>query len=210
MVAPVQRSWIRRVTYNLSRVMVRLFCVVLFRIRCLNRSLVPAEGGALVCSNHQSYLDPLFVGLACDRRMNFLARESLFGWTPFRWVLEWYDTIPIQREGFGLTGMRETLRRLRRGELVVVFPEGTRTHDGRLQPLKPGICTLARRAHVPLVPVVIEGAFDAWPRQQRLPCRASVRVAFGPPITVDEVARMTDEQLLKCLSERLQQSRSPV
>ncbi len=85
----------------------------------------------------------------------------------------------------------------------MVFPEGTRTHDGRLRPLKPGICTLARRAHVPLVPVVIDGAFDVWPRQQRLPRRATVKVAFGPPITVAQMAQMSDEQLLDCLRDRL-------
>jgi 1-acyl-sn-glycerol-3-phosphate acyltransferase len=183
----------------------RLLCTVLFQIRSGGRSLLPIRGGGIVCSNHQSYLDPIFVGLACDRRLNFLARESLFRWRPFARLLGWYDTIPIQRDGFGLAGMRETLRRLRREELVLVYPEGTRTADGRLRPLKAGICALARRAGVPLIPVAIAGAFEVWPRDRRVPHRGRVAVQFGPPIDVDQLQRLTDEQLLDLLRERLEQ-----
>ncbi len=200
-----QRSLAKRWSYNMTRTVARMLCTVLFRIRAADRRLLPREGGAIVCSNHQSYLDPIFVGLACDRRVNSLARESLFRWKPFARVLEWYDTIPIQRDGFGLAGMRETLRRLRRGELVLVYPEGTRSPDGGLSPLKPGICALARRARVPLVPVAIAGAYEIWPRHRRLPRLGPVAVQFGAPIEAQQVAQSDDDELLALLQDRLEQ-----
>src|SRR6185369_4246968 len=92
------------------------------------------------------------------------------------------DAIPIDRDGLGLAGLKETLKRLKRGEMVLIFPEGTRTPDGQVAPLKPGFCAIARRANVPLVPVAIDGAFDAWPRFSPVPRPATIHVEFGPPI----------------------------
>jgi 1-acyl-sn-glycerol-3-phosphate acyltransferase len=197
------RSWAKRVTYDLSRVAARLVSVVLFQIRCEGRGHVPAAGGALVCANHQSVLDPVLVGLACDRRLNYLARQSLFTIPGFRQLIRWYDAIPIEREGLGLAGLKETLRRLRREELVLLFPEGTRTRDGAIGSLKPGITALARRGKVPLVPVAIVGGFQAWPRSRRWPRRAPIWIQFGPPISPDEVAQLSDEQLLTRLRTAL-------
>lgn len=164
---------------------------------------MPKEGGALVLSNHQSHLDPVLVGSACNRRLNYLARDSLFGFAPFRWLIRSLDAIPIDREGLGLSGLKETLRRLRRGELVLMFPEGTRTRDGEVASLKPGFCALAKRAGVPLVPVAIDGAFAAWPRGRALPLPAAICVQFGPPIWPDESKGLTDEELIALIERRL-------
>ena len=97
------------------------------------RETLPEEGALLVCCNHQSHFDPVVVGLARDRRLNFLARDKLFALAPFRWLIQSLDAIPIDREGVGLAGIKETLKRLKRGEMVVVFPEGTRTDDGSVE-----------------------------------------------------------------------------
>jgi 1-acyl-sn-glycerol-3-phosphate acyltransferase len=203
--SPSHRSWARRATYCLSRIASRLIGVVVFGIRCEGRRRFPREGGALVCANHQSFLDPVLVGLACDRRMNYLARETLFRFAPFRWLITWHDAIPIDREGSGIGGLKETLRRLKRGELVLVFPEGTRTQDGHVGPLKPGLCAIARRSQVPLVPVGIDGAFEAWPPGHPLPRPASIRVHVGQPISVGQVRLWSDVQLIEQLGARLQQ-----
>jgi 1-acyl-sn-glycerol-3-phosphate acyltransferase len=197
------RRLAKRWTYDLSHVATRLAAVVLLNIRVRGRHHLPREGGVLVCANHQSYLDPVLVGLACDRRLNYLARETLFRFAPFRLLIQWYDAIPIQRDGLGLAGLKETLRRLRRGELVLIFPEGTRTRDGRVAPLKPGFCALARRGHVPLLPVGIDGAFEAWPRGRAWPRLATVQVELGAPLTAAEVAGMDDAQLIDELERRI-------
>jgi len=199
-----QRSWAKRLWYAYLRVVCRLAATCFFRIRCNGREHYPATGGALVLSNHQSNLDPVLVGLTCDRRMNFLARETLFGFAPFRWLIQSLDAIPIDREGLGLSGLKETLRRAKQGEFILIFPEGTRTPDGELQPLKPGFSALAKRAGVPLLPIAIDGAFDAWPRNRKLPRPATIQIEIGEPITPDDAKLLDDRELVEEVQRRLQ------
>jgi 1-acyl-sn-glycerol-3-phosphate acyltransferase len=180
-----------------------LLAVALFRIRCEGRQHVPATGGALVLSNHQSHLDPPLIGLASNRRLNYLARETLFRFAPFAWFIRSVGSIPIDREGSGLSGLKETLKRLRQGGAVVIFPEGTRSRDGEVAPLKPGFSALARRANVPLVPVGIEGAFAAWPRRRKFPLPAPVAIVFGPPLEPSVVASYSDRELVAEVERRI-------
>ena len=198
------RVWLKRATYDLSRIAARLFAVTFFRFRCAGREFFPRTGGALVCSNHQSFFDPVIAGLVCDRRLNYLVRKSLFSITAFRWLIQWYDAIPIERDGMGIGGLKETLKRLKRGEMVLIFPEGTRTQHGGVNPLKPGFCALARRGKVPLVPMAIDGAFDAWPANSRGPRPAVIHVEVGPTIEPEQVREMSDEELVSELSRKLE------
>lgn len=195
---PASRLW-----YGFLHVLCRLVAVVVFRVRVEGRQCVPKNGPVLVLSNHQSNLDPVLVGLACDRRLNYLARDTLFGFAPFRWLIHSLDAIPIDREGVGLSGVKETLRRLKRGEMVLMFPEGTRTHDGALRPLKPGFCAIARRAEAPLAPVAIDGAFDAWPRSRTFPRFSMFRIQFGRPLFPQQLLAMSDEEIIEEMGRRL-------
>lgn len=177
--------------------------MLLFQIRVGGRQNFPVTGGGLVCSNHQSVLDPVLVGLCCDRRMNYLARQSLFRYPLLRILIDFLDAIPIDREGSGLGGLKETLRRLKRGELVLIFPEGTRSADGQITELKPGFCALVRRGQVPVIPVGIAGAYEAWPRGSRWPRPQRIRVTVGVPIPADQAAGWTDQQLVTELARRI-------
>ena len=197
------RSLVQRLSYGCLQVVFRLAAVVLLRIRCEGRRHVPKEAGVLVCSNHQSFLDPVLVGLVCDRRLNFLSRTTLFRFAPFRWLLKYFDAIPIDRDGLGLSGLKETLRRLRSEEMVLIFPEGTRTRDGRVAPLKPGFCTLVRRGKVAVVPMAIAGAFEVWPRWRAWPWPAVVRIRIGEPIMQPEAQALSDRQLIERLGQAL-------
>ena len=133
----MQRPLWKTLWYNFLHVSCRLTAIVLFSVRVGGREHLPQAGPLLVCCNHQSHFDPVLVGLALDRRLNFLARETLFAFAPFRWLIQSLDAIPIDREGIGLAGIKETLRRLKRGEGVLIFPEGTRTADCAAQA---GVC----------------------------------------------------------------------
>jgi 1-acyl-sn-glycerol-3-phosphate acyltransferase len=177
--------------------------VLLFQIRGFGRERIPTSGGALVLANHQSNLDPVLIGMMFDRRLNYLARDTLFGFAPFRWLINSLDAIPIEREGLGVGGLKETLKRVRRGEMVLMFPEGTRTGDGRPRPLRPGFCVVARRAGVPLLPLAIDGAFEAWPRRRRFPRPATVRVEIGDPLLPEEIAHLDDGQLTEAIESRI-------
>ncbi|GIW93924.1 MAG: hypothetical protein KatS3mg110_1965 [Pirellulaceae bacterium] len=207
-----KRSATQLIAYRLLRHTARLAAVIFWRIQCLGRHHIPRTGPALICANHQSVLDPILVGMQFNRRLNYLARRSLFENRILASLIRFLDAIPIEREGMGLDGLRETLRRLHAGELVLIFPEGTRSPDGRLQPLKPGFCAVAKRAEVPLLPVAIDGAHCSWPRYQPWPHPARIVLVIGPCIEAEQVRRWAADQLVQELQQRLaachQQARS--
>ncbi|MEX1042631.1 MAG: lysophospholipid acyltransferase family protein [Pirellulaceae bacterium] len=193
----------KRLIYDFLRVVCRLIGVLFYRVRVRGREHWPQTEGALVCANHQSFIDPILVGLCCERRMNYLARKSLFKVTAFRWLIELLDAIPVDLEGSGLAGLKETLKRLKWGEFVLIFPEGTRTTDGELSPLRPGFLAVARKAKVPLVPVLFDGLYQAWPRSQVLPGWGTVHVEIGEPIGLERIAQLGDEELLAEMENRM-------
>lgn len=176
---------------------------MLFSIRCKGRHNMPREGAVLICSNHQSFFDPILVGLTFNRRLNYLARQSLFRFAPFRWLIQFLDAIPIDRDGLGLSGLRESLCRLKRGEIVLIFPEGTRTPNGSVLPLHPGFCALARRGKVTLLPVGLDGAYDAWPRSAKFPVGSSIHICVGQPLTPAEIGELDDQSLMNEVEQRI-------
>src|SRR5262249_49856334 len=114
---------------------------------------------------------------------------------------------PIQREGMGASGMKETLRRLRAGGIVTLFPEGTRSPDGELGPLKPGIAVLVIRAGVPVVPAGLAGTFEIWPRSRLIPVPHPIRIHYGRPILPEELAGMETEAITSLIGDRLRECR---
>lgn len=197
------RVWHARWFYAGCHVVASLVFALFFRLRIANRDQIP-EGGMLVCCNHQSHLDPVLVGLACREPITYLARDTLFkGW--FAKLIVYLGAIPIQRDGLGLAGVKKTLERLRDGEKVLIFPEGTRSPDGGLQPLKGGLALIARRAKVPLLPMAIAGAYDAWPRKHKLPRPRTIQMVIGSPIALEEVLSLSDQELTDLLAERIRQ-----
>jgi 1-acyl-sn-glycerol-3-phosphate acyltransferase len=196
----LQRPW-----YWFLQFLSRLLVTVLFGYRAQGQERIPRAGGGLLLSSHQSYLDPVLVGVPTLRPLNYLARDTLFRFPPLAWLIRSLSGIPIDREGLGMAGLKETLRRLKRGEIVVIYPEGTRTPDGKVQSLKPGFAALARRSGVPLLPAAIVGAFECWPRTQRLPSPGQIRVHYGQPITPEEIATYDDRQLVAEVQRRIAQ-----
>jgi 1-acyl-sn-glycerol-3-phosphate acyltransferase len=174
----------------------------LFRFRFVGKPNVPLSGPVLLLSNHQSNLDPVLVGVACPRQLKYLARQGLFFW-PFSWWIKALGAVPIDRDRGSISGIRTTLKLLKQGEAVLVFPEGARTLDGALHELLPGFCLLARRSNATLVPVAIDGAFQALPRGAVIPRPARISLAFGQPIPPDQVATLNEEQLVAIVTERL-------
>jgi 1-acyl-sn-glycerol-3-phosphate acyltransferase len=150
-------------------------------------------------------MDPVIVGLSFQRRLNYLARKSLFRFPPFRWLIEFLDAIPLEHTGLGIGGLKECLRRFKHGEMVLIFPEGTRTRDGSVQAFQPGFLTLARRGAVAVLPVGLDGAFDAWPRDALLPRLARIRVCVGEPFTAEQIKGLDDTQFLRQLEDRVRQ-----
>ena len=105
-----QRTVAQRVVYSIFRQSARLAGITVFGLQCYGRHHIPRAGGVLVCSNHQSVMDPVLVGLACNRRLNYLARRTLFSAPGFGALIRFLDAIPIDRDGMGISGLKETLR----------------------------------------------------------------------------------------------------
>ncbi len=181
----------------------RAIATLCFRAKVEGRDHVPKSGGALICSNHQSYLDPFFLGMAIDRPVCFVARRTLFENGTLRLWLRLFDTISIDRDGMGLGGLRAVLRRTKGSQLVLMFPEGTRTGDGRVSPIQPGFSIVAKRAKVPIVPAAIDGAFDALPRGRSMVRFTRVAVCVGEAIPVELASTMDPDELTAELARRI-------
>ena len=189
--------------YRFCRFAYGMLAVPLFKLRVFNRHYEPARGAALYICNHQSYLDPAVMSLALKRPMNFMARDSLFRIPIFGAWIRSLKSFPVKRDAADTGALREALRRLKHGEQLVVFAEGTRTQDGRVGQFLPGVAMLARRAAEWVVPTTIEGAFDIYPRGQALPTLGQVLVAYSKPLGRSELDRLGDEQLLAVVRRRI-------
>jgi 1-acyl-sn-glycerol-3-phosphate acyltransferase len=184
-----------RIHYRISRSIAQTLYTLLFWGRVYGVEQVPRTGGVLLACNHQSFFDPALATLALPRECHYMARDSLFRNPLFGRFIESYNAFPVKRAASDIAAMKATLARLKAGALVTAFPEATRTRDGRVNPCRPGVIVLANRAHVPLVPVAIEGAFDAWPRHRKLPRRARIWVEYGRPFSPRELAEAPREEL---------------
>ena len=189
--------------YTTLWILSRTLGVAVFGFRSRFAMPLPARGGLLVLSTHQSHLDPLLLGLATDRRLSSLARSSLYRFKPFGAVITALDAVPIDREGSAVAAMKLVIKRLQDGAAVIVFPEGTRTGDGRMGEIKSGFAILAKKARVPIAPVAIVGAYECWPRTRLLPRPGRIRLEFGAVLTADEVATLDERELVAECVRRL-------
>ncbi|MCD6404729.1 MAG: 1-acyl-sn-glycerol-3-phosphate acyltransferase [Planctomycetes bacterium] len=173
--------------------------VVFFRLRIFGRNNVPLEGPVILVSNHQSFLDPALVDAGLNRPVHYMARKSLFmRFAPFGRLISSLNAFPVERGRGDIKAVREVLRRLKSDNVVLAFPEGTRTHTGEIGDIKPGIFMIAVRSGVPVVPVAVEGAFDAWPRDSRFPRPGAVGVRFGARLRADEFGGDAEKMRRAC------------
>jgi 1-acyl-sn-glycerol-3-phosphate acyltransferase len=201
----IHHSSFQRLWYRLCQFVLQILGVVFYHLRYWGVENIPREGGVLVIANHQSFFDPLLVGSGCPRPVSYVARDSLFRFKPFAWLIRSVNAFPIDREGIGLAGIKEALKRLKRGEMVLIFPEGTRTRDGEIGRFRPGFTALAVRSKSAILPVAIEGAYRCWPRSQILPRPGQIRVRYGRPLLPEEYAALDERDLLEVVESRVRQ-----
>ncbi len=189
--------------YRFSRLASQLLYVYLFRGRVFGTANVPLHGGVLLVSNHQSFLDPVLATLAIPRECNYMARDTLFHVPVLGRMIASLNAFPVKRGTADMGAIKETLRRLKAGKVVLTFPEGTRTQDGSIGPMRAGVVLLARKTRVPIVPTVIIGAFESWPRTRKLPWPRPMLVAYGEPLYPHEHPEWPDDECVEAVRQRI-------
>jgi 1-acyl-sn-glycerol-3-phosphate acyltransferase len=167
--------------YRTTNVLLHVLGKLYFRWQVHHPEHVPRTGPVLLAANHVSFLDPPFIGAAVPRPIHFLARSTLFSNPLLGAVIRRLQALPIDREAGG-TGLKAILELLGQGEAILLFPEGTRSPDGRLIRAKAGIGLTVMKTDAVVVPVRIVGAFESWGRHQKWPRPHRLEVHFGPPI----------------------------
>ena len=158
-----------------------------FRWRVYNAERVTLTGAVILASNHASFLDPPLVGSGVSRGINYLARENLFRFPVMGWVLRQLQVVPVDRDGGGAAGLRGILERLLLGGAIILFPEGTRTRDGKLQPARSGIGLAVIKSTAPVVPVRVFGTYEAYGRHLIFPRPYRVAVKYGQPLRFEQL-----------------------
>jgi 1-acyl-sn-glycerol-3-phosphate acyltransferase len=189
--------------FGFGRTVVSISLRVLYRYRVLDRDRIPAVGPVLVVANHESFLDPMLVGSTMsDRQFSPLARDTLFRFRPFGALLRSYGVIPVRREGGDAAAMRATIAELKAGRCVAVFPEGTRSPDGRMLPFRRGVLLMLGRVDCEVIPMGIAGSFEVWPKGRGRPrWRGRTTVAVGEPIPAKVLRELPPQEALARLED---------
>ena len=192
-----------------ARLLCRWFCRLFFRMRFIGLENVPSTGPYILAVNHQSFLDPFLAGIALKRQLCFMARDSLFKRKILELMLNSVKAIPVRRGQADLASIKAIIAQLKQGDGVCLFPEATRTTDGKIAPFKGGFSLLCRRGNAPVVPVLIDGAFECWPRYRKLfKAGSKITVTYGQPISVEKITGMEDEDFAAMLTNIMRQMQS--
>jgi len=180
---------------------------IFFRFRVLHRERRILTGPVILAMNHQSYLDPPLAGIASGRAVYFLARKTLLEVPLLGWLLPKLNVVPVDQEGNDRSALKALLRILKAGNATVVFPEGSRTIDGALQPALPGLGFVIAKTLAPVVPMRIFGARAALPRGGGRLRFERITIVVGEPLRFTEAdLRPRDKQLYQRLSARVMES----
>lgn len=171
--------------YNILKAIATLILKIVFRLRVFGKKYIPQEGGFIIASNHFSYLDPIAIGVACPRRLNFMARDDLFYNPFFSWLMTTLGAFPVKRHSPDSSALKEAIKRVRNGQPLVLFPEGTRGPGGLSLGPQAGIGFLVAKLDVPVIPAFVKGTDRALPKGARFIRPKRIFVYFGKEICIE-------------------------
>jgi 1-acyl-sn-glycerol-3-phosphate acyltransferase len=180
----------------------RLVCLgiakLVFRLHVEGEEYIPHTGPAILAANHVSYIDPIIVGIAIRRPIRFMAKKELFRFPPFGWLLRQFGAFPVNRHRINMQAFKRAISLLEAGELVAIFPEGTRGDGVELRPGKPGIGLIAARTGAPVIPAFHRGTEKVLPRGAWFPRLHRITIMFGAPCRFPEeqVGKEQDQAIL--------------
>lgn len=171
--------------YNLLKPILILIFKILFRIKVYGRKYIPKKGGFILASNHSSFLDPMALGVACPRRLNFMARHDLFYRPFFSWLITTLGAFPVKRDSADVSSLKEAMKRLKEGKALVLFPAGTRGFEGLSTQTHAGIGFLVSKLDVPIIPAFIRGTEEVLPKGSKVIRFKKISVYFGEEIPIE-------------------------
>jgi 1-acyl-sn-glycerol-3-phosphate acyltransferase len=186
--------------YHLSRLLARLF----FGFRVIHRERLIEAGPAILAMNHESYLDPPLAGICCRRAIFFLARKTLLQWPVLGPIFPKLNVVPVDQDRADMSALKTVIKLVKAGHCTIVFPEGGRTLDGKLQPAQPGLGLVIAKTRAPVVPMRIFGAFEAFPLGAKYPRRHRITIVVGEPMYfTDADLAGSGRELYQKLSEQV-------
>ena len=188
--------------YRAGYMLSNLVGKVAFDFKVYGRENFIEDGAAILASNHQSYLDPPCIGMACRNEIYFLTRKTLLERPLVGPLLKRLNTVPVDRDRGDVSSVKAIIRLLRTGCRVIIFPEGTRSSDGQLQPARAGLGMIIAKTLAPVVPVRIFGSFEALPRAGGLK-PGPISVVVGKSIRFTEDDLKGDREVYQILSNRV-------
>jgi 1-acyl-sn-glycerol-3-phosphate acyltransferase len=181
--------------FRLAQIFFRIYFFLYHRVSVrglsdLKKFLADNGGKAVIlAANHESYLDPPLVGMLFPHAIRFIAWDGLFKFRLFAALIRALGAVPVNQENKSSAAslLRDVMEFIKQGFSVLIFPEGERTHDGKLGPMEGGVALISSKTRAPIVPVWIDGTFEAYSRFHAFPRPKRVAITFGKPISPDDI-----------------------
>ena len=192
------------IVYNIFYNLAKLLARMIFSMRVIHPERMVESGPLLIAVNHSSFFDPPLAGICSRRGVFYLARKTLLKWPFFGPLFPAMNVIPVERDGNDMSALREVTKKVKDGNAVLLFPEGTRSVDGHLQPARAGIGLVIAKTGAPVLPMRIFGAYEAFPKNARRFQLSQITVVIGEPIhfTAEEISN-TSRETYQLLSNRV-------
>ena len=183
------------IVYNIFYNLAKLLARMIFSMRVIHPERMVESGPLLIAVNHSSFFDPPLAGICSRRGVYYLARKTLLKWPFFGPLFPAMNVIPVERDGNDMSALREVIKKVKEGNAVLLFPEGTRSLDGDLQPARAGIGLVIAKTGAPVLPRRIFGAYEAFPKNARRFQLSQISVVIGEPIhfTAEEISNSSRE-----------------
>ncbi len=188
--------------YNLAKLFARLF----FQMRVIHPERMIEQGPLILAVNHTSFIDPPLAGICSRRGVYYLARKTLLKWPFFGPLFTALFVITVDRDGNDMSALREVIKKIREGNGVLLFPEGTRSKDGNLQPGRAGIGLVIAKTGAPVLPMRIFGAFEAFPKNAKMPHFSPVTVVIGEPLYFESIELEASREAYQLLGDRVMEA----
>jgi 1-acyl-sn-glycerol-3-phosphate acyltransferase len=195
------------IVYNIFYNLAKLLARMIFSMRVIHPERMVESGPLLIAVNHSSFFDPPLAGICSKRGVYYLARKTLLKWPFFGPLFPAMNVIPVERDGNDMSALREVIKKVKDGNAVLLFPEGTRSVDGHLQPARAGIGLVIAKTGAPVLPMRIFGAYEAFPKNARRFQLSQITVVIGAPIYFsEEEISHTSRETYQVLSNRVMEA----